>query len=58
MKNTGNCDTVMQCEEDVEMVCDPPVDDCGEICHYHVYELCYEICEGEVIDVEYEGSNR
>lgn len=39
------CDTVMQCEDDVEMLCDRTDSGCGESCHYYVYESCYEVCK-------------
>lgn len=43
----NECNKVMQCEEDVELLCDKTDAGCGEVCHYHVYELCYEVCKDE-----------
>ena len=40
----GDCDKVMQCEDDVEMVCGKNDAGCGEDCHYYVHEYCYEVC--------------
>lgn len=40
-----DCDKVMQCEDDVEMLCDKNDSGCGEDCHYYVYEHCYEVCK-------------
>ena len=42
-----DCDKVMQCEDDVEMLCDKSDAGCGEDCHYYVYEYCYEVCKDE-----------
>jgi len=39
------CSKVMQCEDDVEMVCDKNDSGCGEDCHYYVVEHCYEVCK-------------
>lgn len=39
------CETVMQCEDDVELLCDKNDSGCGEDCHYYVYESCYEVCK-------------
>ncbi len=41
-----SCRKVMQCEEDVEMLCDKTDAGCGESCHYFVHEHCYEVCQG------------
>lgn len=40
-----DCETVMQCEDDVEMLCDRADSGCGQSCHYYVYESCYEVCK-------------
>ena len=40
-----DCNKVMQCEDDVEMLCDKNDSGCGEDCHYYSYEHCYEVCE-------------
>ena len=40
-----SCRKVMQCEEDVEMLCDKTDAGCGESCHYFVHEHCYEVCQ-------------
>ena len=40
-----NCEKVMRCDDDVEMLCDKNDSGCGEDCHYYVYESCYEVCK-------------
>ena len=40
-----DCEKVMRCEDDSEMVCDKVDSGCGENCHYYVYESCYEVCK-------------
>jgi len=40
-----DCTKVMQCEDDVEMLCEKSDSGCGENCHYYVYDHCYEICK-------------
>ena len=37
-----NCQKVMQCEDDAEMVCGKNDAGCGEDCHYFVHEYCHE----------------
>ncbi len=44
-ENEEYCSKVMQCSEDLEMVCDKREDDCGEDCHYYVVEHCWEECK-------------
>ena len=39
------CSKVMQCEDDVEMLCEKSDAGCGESCHYFSYEHCYEVCK-------------
>ena len=39
-----NCRKIMYCEDDKEMLCEPVVAGCGEVCSYFVYEHCYERC--------------
>ncbi len=41
----NDCAKIMQCEDDVEMLCDKNDAGCGEDCHYFVYEHCYEVCK-------------
>ena len=40
-----DCEKVMRCQDDVEMLCDKNDSGCGEDCHYYVYESCYEACK-------------
>ena len=44
-ENNEECEKVMECQEDSEMVCDKREDDCGQDCHYYVVEHCYEVCK-------------
>tara|TARA_Y100000310_G_C20427973_1_gene689992 strand:+ start:229 stop:438 length:210 start_codon:yes stop_codon:yes gene_type:complete len=43
-----NCNKVMYCEDDREMLCEPLDSGCGEVCSYFVYEHCYERCEKDM----------
>ncbi len=40
-----NCQKIMECQDDQEMVCDKNDSGCGEDCHYYVVEHCYEVCK-------------
>ena len=40
-----DCKKIMQCEDDVEMLCEKNDSGCGEDCHYYVVEHCYEVCK-------------
>ncbi len=42
-----NCQKVMQCEDDVEMICEKNDSGCQEDCHYYTHEYCYEVCKDD-----------
>lgn len=42
--DTTDCEKIMVCDEDTEMLCDKNDSGCGEDCHYYVVEHCYERC--------------
>ena len=46
-EESASCQKVMQCEEDVEMLCGKSDAGCGEDCHYFVHEHCYEVCKND-----------
>ena len=46
-EDSTTCQKVMQCEEDVEMLCERADSGCGDSCHYFVHEHCYEVCKDE-----------
>ena len=39
-----DCQKIMECQDDQEMICDKNDSGCGEDCHYYVVEHCYEVC--------------
>jgi hypothetical protein len=42
---TNHCERVMKCETQREMNCEKHDSGCGEVCHYHVVEDCWEDCK-------------
>lgn len=40
-----DCEKVMRCEEDKEMLCYEMDNGCIDECHYWVFESCYEVCK-------------
>ncbi len=44
-ENPVNCNKVMVCEDQREMVCAKNDSGCGQDCHYYVVEHCYERCK-------------
>jgi len=40
-----DCQKVMVCETDKEMLCYEMDDGCIDECHYWVFETCFEICK-------------
>ena len=45
-----NCEKVMVCEDDKEMLCEQLDSGCGEVCSYYVYEHCYQQCKEKTYD--------
>ena len=44
--DSTECEKIMVCQDDRESYCDPPEEDtCIEVCHYIVYEVCWEKCK-------------
>lgn len=46
----ADCEVVMVCNQEKEILCDPPLGTtCGEdICHYYTTETCWEACKSDV----------
>ncbi|MBL97519.1 MAG: hypothetical protein CMF52_06840 [Legionellales bacterium] len=40
-----DCQKVMVCEQDKEMLCYEMDDGCIDECHYWVFESCFEVCK-------------
>ena len=48
-EDSPNCEKIMVCESDREMLCYEMDNGCVDECHYWVFETCYEVCKDDQV---------